>query len=877
MTEQKQNSNNGGLIPHSLEKEIRKSYIEYAMSVIVSRALPDTRDGFKPVLRRILYAMYQMKMFYNTKHKKSARIVWEVLWKYHPHGDSSVYEAMVRMAQPWSLRYPLVDWQGNFGSIDGDWPAAMRYTEARLTKIAEEMAADIDQDTVGWKDNFDWSLQEPIVLPTKFPNHLCNWTMWIAVGMATNMAPHNLTEIVDACILLLEKEWKPYSEQDVVYLQNLEQQKIDEIKEAYDPSSWEELVLPELQVYNVGEWSYSVSIDEIMEIIKWPDFPTGGIIFDPQNIKEVYKRWKWWIVMRGKVVLENTTSGQKIVITDIPYMVNKSNLVAKIWELVVNKKLEWITDIRDESSKNNIRVVITLRSGVNAEKILVHLYKSTELQSNFNVNNVSLIDSWSQPRLMNIKDLLVEFVEFRRHVVYRRSVYQLEKAKSRLHILEGLKKAIDIIDEVISTIRNSSTKQEAKDSLMQKFDFSDEQAEYILLMRLQSLVGLEIQRILEEIEEKKRQIEYLQDIISNPEKLDWVVKDELLKLREDFGDSRKTEISESWDIYNLKKALKDFGDAADRIKEDVIFWLNKDYSIKVLYQSRVLNVPEDTIDLIYTHNQDNLICISRDAELGVQRLKDFGRFQTQSEALNVKKHFDFKSKIIFAKTMHFHYDYLVILTNKNNIKKIKKDLVLSFKKFPTKIMGLEKDEKILNVLPVKENDILWILTKKWWMLLFDQKDIRPMWKTAWWVKAIELQDGDEVVNMFLYQGEPFIMIHSDKSGKLLNIEDLRIWKRTRKGQVVMTWDEKLEWWISIVEWAVTFTFFDWTVKTIHSNDIHLDEPETPLRKIVDKKIDMVYRPWEEKDENTMYKDKLKEEQTQIWLFSEENENDDIEQ
>ena len=472
------------VVQHPLEKEISDSYINYAMSVIVSRALPDTRDWFKPVLRRILFGMYQMNNFFNQKHKKSARIVWEVMWKYHPHGDSSIYEAMVRMAQPWSFRYPLVDGQGNFGSIDGDSAAAMRYTEARLTKLAEEMLWDIEQNTVDWRDNFDGSLQEPIMLPTKFPNHLCNGTMGIAVGMATNMPPHNLVEVLDAAQLLLEKEGKTLEDGTIC----------------------------------------SITIDEIMEIIKGPDFPTGGYIFDSNAIREVYRKGKWGIVTRGKTHVENGKHGGVLVIDEIPYVVNKSTLVAKIGELVVDKRIDWVTDIRDESSKNIIRIAIYLRPGIDPDQILIQLYKFTELQTNFNVNNVSLIEAGVQPRLLNIKDLVMEFVTFRRSVVYRRSIFQLNKAKDRLHILEGLKKAIDVIDEVISTIRNSETKPDAKINLMDKFQFSDMQAEYILMMRLQSLVGLEIQKVLEEIDEKKALIEYLESIIWDPLKLDGVIK-----------------------------------------------------------------------------------------------------------------------------------------------------------------------------------------------------------------------------------------------------------------------------------------------------------------------------------------------------------------
>ena len=818
---------------HPIEKEITQSYIDYAMSVIVARALPDTRDGFKPVLRRILYGMYENNNFYNQKHKKSARIVGDVMGKYHPHGDSSIYEAMVRLAQPWSMRYPLIDGQGNFGSIDGDGAAAMRYTEARLTKIAEEMLADLEQDTVDWRDNFDGSLKEPVMLATKFPNHLCNGTMGIAVGMATNMAPHNLNEVLDASLLLLQKEGKS----DVI---------------AYDESG-AEIRKP-----------YSVSIEEIMQIIKGPDFPTGGMIFDSNNILEVYKKGKWGIIVRGKTHQEVYEGAHVIVIDEIPYLVNKSSLVSKIGELVVDKKIEGINDIRDESNRDRIRIAIYLKKGVDPEAILMQIYKFTDLQTNFNLNNVSLIEWGTQPRLLNIKDLLMEFVTFRREVVYRRSVYQLNKAKDRLHILEGLKKAIDIIDEVIDTIKNSESKNDARQNLMDKFGFSEKQAEYILLMRLQSLVGLEIQKISDEIDEKIRVIEYLEAIISDPEKLDQVVAEEFDYMKKKHGDERRTELSNDLSVYNISGSLKEFQKAADRLKEDVICWIGNDFSLRVLYQTRIQNIPDETLDLIYTHNQDQLVVITDQGELVVQRLKDFGQFTMAKQSLDIKQHFGLKGKIVFAKTLHFHYDYLVFLTNQNSIKKIKKELVLSFKKFPTTIMGLEKGEKILKVLPVSDWENVGVLSQQGRMLLFKSDEIRPMGKTAGGVKAIELQEWDQVANMFLHTDEPFILIYSDKNGKLLSLEDLKLRKRARKGQVVMTGKEKLEGGISIIEGAVRIRFSDGSLKTLHSNDISLDEPETPLYKMVDQKIDVVYRPWEEKSENLKYKEEKKKAEKSEW-------------
>jgi DNA gyrase subunit A len=592
--------------------------------------------------------------------------------KYHPHGDSSIYDAMVRMAQPRSMRYPLIDGQGNFGSIDGDSAAAMRYTEARLTKLSEEMLSDIEQDTVDRRDNFDGSLREPIMLPTRFPNHLCNGTMGIAVGMATNMAPHNLVEVLDASLLLLEKEGK------------LDKDGIP----------------------------HQVSVDDIMEIIKGPDFPTGGFIYDSNNIREVYRKGKGGIVTRGKTHVENGKHGSVIVIDEIPYLVNKSSLVAKIAELIVDKKIEGVTDMRDESSKNIIRIAMYLRAGIDSDKILAELYKYTELQTNFNVNNVTLVEAGTQPRTLNIKDLVREYVVFRRDVVYRRSVFQLAKAKDRLHILEGLKKAIDVIDEVIDTIKKSGTKVEAKENLMAKFEFSDMQAEYILMMRLQSLVGLEIQKIADEIEEKKKLIEYLEGIINDPLKLDQVIKDDFIYIKKQYGDERKTLLSQDLSVYNIAGSLKAFKDAADKVKEDVIVRVGNDYSIKVLYQTRILAIPEETMDLIYTHNQDKLIVITDIGELVVQRLKEFGVFVMKQNSINLKEHFGLKGKVIFAKTLHFDYHHLVFLTNQNSIKKINKELVLSFKKFPTVIMKLALKEKIVSVEAVNDTDNIGIITQQ---------------------------------------------------------------------------------------------------------------------------------------------------------------------
>lgn len=809
--------------PHSIESEISDSYIAYAMSVIISRALPDTRDGFKPVLRRILYAMYEMKLFHNAKFKKSAAVVWEVLWKYHPHWDSSVYDAMVRLAQPFSLRYPLVDWQGNFGSIDGDGAAAMRYTEARLTKIAEVMLADIEQNTVDWRDNYDNSRQEPVMLPTRFPNHLCNGTMGIAVGMATNMAPHNLTEIIDAILLLI-----------------------------HHPES---------------------TIDDVMNIIKGPDFPTWWIIYDSVSIKEVYSKWRWSIVIRWKVHIEEIKWSKVIVIDEIPYQVNKSSLVSSIAQLVIDKKVDGIADLRDESNKNNIRITITLRKWVNHQDVLTQIYKYTDLQTSFNLNNVSLIDQGAQPKTMNIMELLWEFIHFRRQVVYKRSEFQLHKAKERLHILEWLKKAIDHLDEVIATIRWSQTKSDAKIALMSNFDFSDPQAEYILMMRLQSLVGLEIQKVLDEIKEKNDLITYLEWILADSKKLDEVVVQEMEEVKKDFGDARRTELSEDLSVFELNASIKKLKMIEERRKEDVILWIGNDYSVKILYQSRINSIPEESLDIIYTHNQDRLIVITDKGELVIERLKDFGSHQMKQKWIDLKEKYDLKGNVVFVSSMLHDYNYLTFLTDHNSIKKIKKELLESFKKFPTICMGLKDGEKLISVQPVREGDKIWILSQQWKFSLFEEKHIRPSGKTAWWVKAIELPSGDKVANMFLYKDEPFIMIYSSTKAKLLSKEDLmfskhQFAKRGGKTLQVAQLDpgEYLKWAISIVEWAIRMRLENKSIITKHSNDLYLDIPESPLETLTSSPIDMIYRPREEKEENKKWKQEK-------WTSSQEEKSD----
>ena len=476
-----------------IETQMKQAFIDYAMSVIVARALPDARDGMKPVHRRIMFAMGDMGMTYNTKHKKSARIVGEVLGKYHPHGDSSVYGAMVRLAQRWALRYPLIDGQGNFGSVDNDPPAAMRYTEARMSKIASELLVDIDKDTVDFVNNFDDSLQEPLVLPTRIPNLLVNGSNGIAVGMATNMAPHNLSESIDGI---------------VAYIDNND-----------------------------------ITIDELMQYIKAPDFPTGGVIYGYDGVKEAYHTGRGRIVICAHASIEHDEDKEQIVVTSIPYEVCKSDMIKHQAELVNEKKIEGIANIKDESNKDGIRIVYKLKRDAISRVVLNKLYQLSELQSSFSINNIALVNG--KPKLLNLKDLIVTFVEHRKQVVERRTRYELKKAEERQHIVEGLLKALDIIDEIITVIRSSQTVQIAKDTMIERWAFSDIQASAIVEMRLRQLTGLERNKLEEEHNKLAEFIERCRVILSDVNVLMQVIKDELLVIKNKYGDDRLSEIEYS--------------------------------------------------------------------------------------------------------------------------------------------------------------------------------------------------------------------------------------------------------------------------------------------------------------------------------------------
>lgn len=778
--------NKENIIFHDIEDDMKQSYIDYAMSVIVSRALPDVRDGLKPVQRRILYAMYDIKLNHNAKYRKSATVVWEVLWKYHPHGDSSVYEAMVRMAQDFSLRYPLIDGQGNFWSIDGDSAAAMRYTEARLTRVAEDMLADLEKNTVNWTDNYDNSRKEPMFLSTKVPNLLCNGVMWIAVWMATNMPPHNLTEVLNALIKLTT-----------------------------NPDTTHE---------------------EIMEIIQGPDFPTWWIIFDKNKISEVYKHWKWSIIVRWKVHIEKE-HGNSIIIDELPYQVNKANLVAKIWELAGLWKLAWIKNITDESNKWIIRISIGLKPWIDPQTFLIKLYKLTELQTSFPVNNIVLTENGLQPNLLWIKQLLEEFIKFRQEVVFRRSEYLLNKAQARLHILEWLQKAIDIIDEVIATIRWSKTRQEAKEKLIDNYEFSEQQAEYILMLRLQTLVWLEIEKIENEINEKTLDIEYLTWLVTDKEKLNAVVIDEFEYIKAEYWDERKTDVKDDMSIYNLDKAMRDLKKQEDYLKEDVLVRRSVDDNIKIIYQTRVTSLPADTYKLYETNNQEQIFIVDEKWNFINPRIKDLPSTNIKWENINWKQYW-IKNKIVYLDLTDNIWDYLLIVTNKNSIKKIDKNILKKLRKWGN-IMKLQEWEKVMKVISVNEWDNIWLITKKWLWLIYNSDEVRSMGKLAWWVTAMSLEEGDEIVDMFNYPWNMYLAIFSQEgNAKSILTENLKI-KRRWKAWTIFTklWvKEDIVWAVSIDEWEIKILLEDGQIRSFDIDKVPLLSVSKKMKKIIWGKI-----------------------------------------
>lgn len=736
-------------IPIFIEDEIKNSYLDYSMSVIVSRALPDVRDGLKPVHRRILFAMNDMGMGYDKPYKKSARIVGEVLGKYHPHGDSAVYNSMVRMAQDFNTRYMLVDGHGNFGSVDGDSAAAMRYTEARMAKITSELLVDIDKDTIDWRKNFDESLDEPKVLPAKLPNLLLNGTTGIAVGMATNIPPHNLREVSDAIIALIDNK--------------------------------------------------DISIDELITYIKGPDFPTGGIIYGKSGIYSAYKTGRGKVRVSGKTHIEKDKKSGKesIVITEIPYQVNRAKLIERIAELVKDKRVTGISDLRDES-KTDTRIVIELKKGEESELILNSLYKFTDLQTTFGIIMLALVND--VPRVLNLKQILVKYLEHRYDVIVRKTRYELNKAKKRAHILEGFRKALDHIDEIIRIIRGSSDGNTARIALMEKFDFTDIQARAILDMRLQRLTGLEREKIENEYKELLILIKDLEDILANDSRVYEIIRNEVLELKEKYGDDRRTDIENDRLEIGIEDLIKN---------EDVIVTITKKGYIKRMsldaYKaqkrggqgvSSTTTVEDDVLKDIYTAKTlDKLMIFSDKGKVYSTKVYEIAESSKQARGKLIQNIIDLEenekvSVIIRVDEKENDTRDLVFITKSGIIKKTKLEEFRSINKNGKKALTFKDDSdevKFVGVTSGSGNDEIFIATKDGIAIRFSEKDIRSMGRSAAGVRAIKLNEGDAVVSADIINSNDDIekltvlTISSKGYGKRTPLEDYKTQSRGGKG------------------------------------------------------------------------------------------------
>jgi DNA gyrase subunit A len=697
----------------NINDEMETCYIDYAMSVIVSRALPDVRDWLKPVHRRILYAMHEEGLRASAKFRKSATVVWAVLWRYHPHGDSSVYEAMVRMAQYFSLRYPLVHGQWNFWSMDGDWAAAMRYTEAKMTKLTEFLLADIDKETVLFKDNYDGTRQEPTVLPNRFPNLLMNWVMWIAVWMATNIPPHNLTELCDA----------------INYL---------------------------LKVPNEEE----VTIEDLMQFVKWPDFPTWWIVYDKEALLTAYSTWRWSVIIRWVANIEENSKWKKIInISEIPYWLNKASLVEKIADLVRDKKIVWISDLRDESNKESVRVIVEIKKDAFPKKILNQLYKLTPLQTSFGYNTIALWEAWMQPKLFNLKEMLLEFIAHRKTVITNRTIYELKIARARAHILEWLKIALDNLDEVIKTIR--AAYDDAEEQLMARFDLSKIQAEAIVEMKLRRLQWLEREKIEEELREKMILIADLEDILAKPERIIAIVIEETDYIKETFWDARKTQINPSklWE-FNPKDTIAN---------EEVVITISKNSYIKRILSNSfrtqrrwwvwvtTATKDEDEIKLILsTKNHNDILFFTsrwRVFSLPAYEIPESQRtakWQAIINLLSLDKNEEISSIMDISEERN---KFLFFVTKKWTVKKLLTDEVKKIRSNWLIVLKIKEDDDLIWVKSTSGDDNVFIATKDWKAIQFSEDDVRPMWRTASWVRWIKIKSEDDVVEATIVRPE----------------------------------------------------------------------------------------------------------------------------
>lgn len=754
------------IIKINIEDEMKSSYIDYSMSVIVARALPDVRDGFKPVHRRILFGMDGLGNTSDKKHKKSARIVGEVLGKYHPHGDSSVYLAMVRMAQPWAMRYCLVDGQGNYGSIDGDSPAAMRYTETRLAKMGEEMMRDINKDTVDFVNNFDDSLKEPVVMPARFPNLLVNGASGIAVGMATNMPPHNLREVIDAC---------------VAYVDNND-----------------------------------IDVDGLMKFVKAPDFPTGGYIYGISGVREAYETGRGRVVIRAKAEIETGSgnAGDKIVITEIPYNVIKQELVKNIYELTVEKKIEGISSIKDLSDRDGLRIVIDVKHDANANVVLNKLYKMTALQSSFGVNNIALVPDAKdplrlRPKLLTLKDLIASFINHRHEVVIRRTKFDLDKAEKRAHILEGLIIATDNIDEVVAIIKASATPQDAIDRLMERFNLSKEQAVEIVNMRLRQLTGLEKEKLKEEYENLMKQIEFLKRILTDDELCRSIIKDELIEVKDKYGDDRRSEIVYSSEEFN---------------PED--FYADDQMVITISHMGYIKRTPladfraqnrggvgskgsetrdEDFVEYIYPATMHNtMMFFTQKGKCYWQKVYEIpeGSKTSKGRAIQNLLNIDADDSITAFVRVNSLIDkefinnnYLLFCTKQGIIKKTSLEQYSRPRLNGVNAITIREDDKVIEVRMTDGTNEIIIANKNGRAIRFNESTVRPMGRTATGVRGMTLDDDgcDEVIGMICIKDkekESIMVVSEQGYGKRSDIDDYRITNRGGKGVKTLNITEK---------------------------------------------------------------------------------------
>ena len=742
--------NIGTLIPLDVEDELKKSFISYAMAVIVTRALPDVRDGLKPVHRRILYSMSELGVTPDKPYRKSARIVGDVLGKYHPHGDSSVYDAMVRLAQDFSIRYMLVDGQGNFGSVDGDGAAAMRYTEARLSKISLEMVRDIEKETVDFYPNFDETLMQPAVMPSRFPNLLVNGSSGIAVGMATNIPPHNLGEVIDAVVHMIEHP--------------------------------------------------DCTVDDLMEFVKGPDFPTGGVILGRRGIYDAYHEGRGRIIVRAKSEIEDLGGNrQRIVVTEIPYMVNKARLIEKIAELVHEKTVEGISDIRDESDRDGMRIVIDLKRDVNANIVLNYLYKHTQLQDTFGAIMLALVDG--EPKILSLRQIIHHYIEHQEDVIRRRTQYDLNKAEARSHILEGLIIALDNIDEVVQLIRSSRTAQEAKTGLMERFGLTERQAQAILDMRLQRLTGLERDKIEAEYAELQKQIAYYRAVLADEQLVLGIIRDEILEVKAKYADPRRTEIS----------ALDGEIDMLDLIEEEDMVVTMTHYGYvkrlpKTTYRAQrrggkgviaTTTREEDFVEQMYvTSTHDPILFFTnrgRVYQMNCYEIPEAGRTARGTAIVNLLQLSPGEkvTTMLPFPAEKSEGTYLVMATRKGTIKRTELSEFMNLRRAGLIAIVLRDDDELIGVRRTEGDSDILVGTRDGMSIRFHESDMRPMGRSAMGVRSIDLDEGDEVIDVaFVEEGAQVLSITENGYGKRTDIDEYRLQQRGGKGIKAMNLTEK---------------------------------------------------------------------------------------